>query len=123
MIVAVIVFVAIPSVLYLSLSKRKSPVTLGLILAGIHLAFVLLVTSVAFRYQGGDFTALVWFFPWLLDMPISLPFFPILRSLDFSGGAENLFCLAYFGVLGSAQYFLCGMLLPHLFGRKHSRIK
>jgi hypothetical protein len=47
MIVPPLVLVAIPTVLYLTIPKRKSPVTLGFILAGIHLALVLYVAAPA----------------------------------------------------------------------------
>ncbi len=120
-IVAVVIFVTIPPVLYLFFSKRKTGAILGFILAGIHLVFVLCVAGVAYRYKGGDFTALVWYWVILLDIPISLPFFFFYNLLHASLWPEELFCLAYFGVLGSAQYFLWGVLLARLFARKHSK--
>jgi hypothetical protein len=48
-------------------------------------------------------------------MPISLPVLSVGGSLGLSGQAAKFyFPLAYFGVLGSAQYFLLGLLLGFL---------
>lgn len=66
------VFAAIPSVLYLSISKGKNPVTFGSILAGIHLAFVLCAAHDRYAHKsespGFDFLL------HSIDVPISLVF-------------------------------------------------
>jgi len=110
MIVPLLVLVAI-SVLYLSVSKRKSPVTLGFILAGIHLAVVLYAATYhsSSEFPGVDF--LLYF----IDMPISLGLLLLGRFLELHGWAGAFFFFVYSGVLGSAQYFLVGFLLARLF--------
>ena len=110
-IVVVLVFVTIP--LY-CVSRRKRPVLLCLIFAGIHFVYVLYATTYDYFHQsewfGSGFSCL-----FFIDMPISLPIFSIGGSLGLSGRAAKFcFPLAYFGVLGSAQYFLLGLLLGFL---------
>ena len=118
-IVAVLVFVSIP---LHCVSRRKSPVMLGLIFAGIHLAFVLYATTYDYFHQSE------WFgsgFSWLyfIDMPISLPIFSVGGLLGLSGRAAKFyFPLAYFGILGSAQYFVLGMLLGFLFRKSTKNV-
>jgi hypothetical protein len=113
-IVPVLVVVAIPSLLYLSVSKRKNPVTLGFILAGIHLSLVLYA---AHSHRESEFPGLD-FLLYLIDMPISLLLESVAGSLGFGSRPGAFFKFGYFGVLGSAQYFLWGFLLGRLFARK-----
>ena len=114
-VVAVLVFVTIP--LY-CVSKRKSPVVLGLIFAGIHFAFVLYAITYDYFHQSEWFgSGFSWLY--LIDMPIALPVLSVGGALGLSGRAAKLYYpLAYFGVLGSAQYFLLGLLVARLFVKK-----
>jgi len=95
---------------------------LGLIFAGIHFAFVLYATTYDYFHQSE------WFgsgFSWLffIDMPISLPIFSVGGSLGLSGRAAKFyFPLAYFGVLGSAQYFPLGLLFGFLFQKSTKNV-
>ena len=119
-IVAVLVFV---SILLYCVSRKKSLVMLGLIFAGIHLAFVLYATTYDYFHQSE------WIgsgFGWLyfIDMPISLPIFSVGGSLELSGRvAKFCFPLAYFGVLGSAQYFLLGLFLGFLLRKSTKNVR
>jgi hypothetical protein len=122
MIVPLFVLVAMSTVLYLS-SKKKSPMTVGFILAGIHLAVFLPLALYAVHYHSSHGHG--WDFPgpesvflhmlYLIDMPISL-LWPV-DALRLSHGAEAFL----FIVLASAQYFLWGFLLAwaFAFARKH----
>ena len=118
MIVPLLVLVAI-SVLYLSVSKRKSPVTLGFILAGIHLAVVLYV---AHSYHGSDFPGLDVLL-YLIDMPVSLLFRSVAGFLRLSSQSGGFFFFVYSGVLGSAQYFLWGVILAWAFAHLRENTK
>jgi hypothetical protein len=93
-------------------------VVLGLIFAGIHLAFVLYATTYDYFHQSEWFgSGFSWLF--VIDMPISLPVLSVGGSLGLSGQAAKFcFPLAYFGVLGSAQYFLWGFLVARSFVKK-----
>ena len=126
MIVPLLVLVAIPSVLYLSVSKRKSPVVLGFILAAIHLAFVLCAAKAHYASGTSEFPGVDFFFGLILyyiDMPISLFESSIAQFLELSSRSPGVFyfSLAYHGVLGSVQYFLWGLLFARLFAGRHSK--
>ncbi len=111
---AFVVLVAIPTVLYLSISKKKSPVTLGFILAGIHLAFFLYAAPWSWE---GDSALVGWMWLCVIDLPISVPI--MIYAWDLGPAARTVyFSVASFGVLGSVQYFLWGFLLGHLFGKR-----
>ena len=99
---------AMGTVPYLCVAKRRSPLAVGLILAGTHLVFVLWTASV----EGSR--GLLWMRLYYLDMPISLGLWPVARLFELSGWVPDLFIPAYLGVLGSAQYFLWGLLLARL---------
>jgi hypothetical protein len=119
MIVALLVLAAIPSVLYLSVAKRKSLVTLGFILAGIHLAVVLYV---AHSYHGSEFPGLDVLL-YLIDMPVSLLFRSVAGFLRLSSQSGGFFFFVYLGVLGSAQYFLWGVILAWAFAHLRENTK
>ena len=108
---------SIPSVLYLSVSKRKSPVMSGFILAGIHLALVL---CVAHFYTESEFPGFE-FLLYIIDMPISSYISSVAGFLGLSSRRGDSFYFVYLGVMGSAQYFLWGLLLGFLFARKRGK--
>ncbi len=118
-IVAVLLSLAIP--LY-CVSRRRNPVTLGFTFAGIHLLFVLYAATYDYFHRSEWFgSGFCWLF--CIDMPVSHGIFPFGAYLEkLSSGATKSFAspYAYFGMLGSAQYFLWGFLLARLFARKRS---
>jgi hypothetical protein len=113
-IVPVLVLALIISGLYMSVSKRKSHVMPGLILAGIHLVFVLFAAHGHYAHKS-EFPGLD-FLLYFIDMPISLTLNSVAEILGLSDRAPE-FYFVYFGVLGTIQYFLLGLLLGFLLRR------
>lgn len=118
-VVSVLVLALIVSGLYLSISKRKSSVMLGFILAGIHLAFVLFAAHDHYAHKS-EFPGFD-FFLYSIDMPISLALEPVAGILGLSDRAAE-FYFVYFGVLGSAQFFLLGLLLGFLLRKSFKNV-
>ena len=86
----------------------------GLILAGIHLVFVLFAAygHYAHKSEFPGFDFLLYF----IDMPISLALKSVAGFLGLSDQTAG-FYFVYFGVLGTIQYFLLGLLLGFLLRR------
>ena len=110
-IISVLVLALMAGGIYLSISKKKSSITLGLILASIHLAFVLFAAYDRYTHKS-EFPGFE-FFLYFVDMPISLALKSVAGFLDLSDRNAD-FYFVYFGVLGTIQYFLFGLLLGFL---------
>lgn len=92
-----LVVCGVPTILFLLCTKRRSPLSLGALLAGVHLCLIGVIAVVAARMDD-----LAWIGASLLDVP---------AVLWFPKSEKVLSMPAFFAIVGTGQYFVVGVLL------------
>ncbi len=106
--------------LFFRISKAKNPFILGMLFAGAHFFFVVIIAALVYlsiKQQSPDSPMWGWFIPFMIDIPTSFLIY-CLPQINKDYMWQTLYePFLFFALLGSIQYFLIGTGLGCLYRR------